>query len=147
MRVCYGVYLSFLSLCTLSLCVILVTVYSVTLCHSCHRVLCHSVSFLSHVDRYPVILKRFLLNSGSGGEGQWSGGDGVTRELLFRKPLILCLLTERREYQPYGLKGEQSGVCVCVCVRACVHACVCVCVYMCTCGVCGEFFLCVCVSE
>ncbi|GFH16551.1 uncharacterized protein HaLaN_12988, partial [Haematococcus lacustris] len=30
--------------------------------------------------RYPVVLRRFELRSGSGGGGQWKGGDGVVRE-------------------------------------------------------------------
>ncbi len=47
----------------------------------------------------------FQLNRGSGGEGQYRGGDGVVREMLFRRPLTLCVLTERRVYSPFGLKG------------------------------------------
>lgn len=34
--------------------------------------------------RYPVILKKFSLRSGSGGRGAFSGGDGVIRQLMFR---------------------------------------------------------------
>jgi len=55
--------------------------------------------------RYPVILQRFSLNRGSAGEGRYSGGDGVIRELLFRKSLTLSVLSERRVHQPYGLHG------------------------------------------
>ena len=56
--------------------------------------------------RYPVILKKFAINYGSGGEGKHRGGDGVLRELMFRKELVLSVLTERRVLQPYGLKGR-----------------------------------------
>lgn len=35
--------------------------------------------------RYPVVVERFCLNRGSGGEGRFRGGDGVIRQLLFRK--------------------------------------------------------------
>ncbi|KAI0219976.1 5-oxoprolinase [Lamellibrachia satsuma] len=59
--------------------------------------------------RYPVIVQRFSLRPGSGGKGRYCGGDGVVREILFRKPLVLCILTERRVFQPYGLKGGQPG--------------------------------------
>ena len=55
--------------------------------------------------RYPVILKEFHLNSGSGGAGCFQGGDGVFREMCFRKPMTLSVLCERRLTQPYGLKG------------------------------------------
>ena len=55
--------------------------------------------------RYPVIVKQFGINKGSGGDGCFKGGDGVIRELLFRKKQILSILTERRTLQPYGLKG------------------------------------------
>ncbi|XP_071957987.1 5-oxoprolinase-like [Antedon mediterranea] len=59
--------------------------------------------------RYPVVLKNFQLNSGSGGDGKWIGGEGVIREVLFRKPLTLSILTERRSFQPYGMAGGQPG--------------------------------------
>ena len=35
--------------------------------------------------RYPVILRQFTLREGSGGDGQWRGGDGVVREIEFLK--------------------------------------------------------------
>ena len=59
--------------------------------------------------RYPVILKRFHLNPGTGGKGHYYGGDGVIREYLFRKSLTLSILTERRVFQPYGLFGGDPG--------------------------------------
>ncbi|XP_017466157.1 PREDICTED: 5-oxoprolinase [Rhagoletis zephyria] len=60
--------------------------------------------------RYPIILKRFCLRTDqSGGAGQFHGGEGVERELLFRKPVTLSILTERRTLQPYGLVGGQPG--------------------------------------
>lgn len=62
--------------------------------------------------RYPIILNRFSLrNDQSGGHGMYCGGEGVHRELLFRKPLTLSVLTERRVLEPYGLKGGQPGKC------------------------------------
>ncbi|VDM53501.1 unnamed protein product [Angiostrongylus costaricensis] len=61
--------------------------------------------------RYPVILREFSIRKGSGGNGKWRGGDGVVRSLQFRRPLSLSLLTERRVFAPYGLKGGQSGAC------------------------------------
>ncbi|KAK8759096.1 hypothetical protein V5799_003269 [Amblyomma americanum] len=61
--------------------------------------------------RYPVILQRYHLNIGTGGQGKFSGGDGVVRELLFRKHLQLSVLTERRVFSPYGLQGGYPGSC------------------------------------
>ena len=61
-----------------------------------------------YASRYPVVLKRFHLNAGTGGSGAFCGGDGVVREFLFRKPLTLSVLTERRVFSPYGLKGVNS---------------------------------------
>ncbi|XP_018428770.1 PREDICTED: 5-oxoprolinase isoform X1 [Nanorana parkeri] len=59
--------------------------------------------------RYPVVLKRFELRPGSGGDGRFQGGDGVIRELLFRENVILSVLTERRVFRPYGLDGGSPG--------------------------------------
>ena len=53
-----------------------------------------------------MILKEFNLNRGTGGEGQYRGGDGVIRETMFRKLLTLCVLSERRVYPPFGLHGN-----------------------------------------
>lgn len=60
--------------------------------------------------RYPIILKKFSLRDDqSGGLGLYKGGEGVHRELLFRKPMTLSVLTERRALQPYGLAGGFPG--------------------------------------
>lgn len=55
--------------------------------------------------RYPVILRKFELRTNSGGRGQFNGGDGILRELLFRRNMTLSILTERRVFAPYGLHG------------------------------------------
>ena len=56
------------------------------------------------------MLKRFCLHKGTGGKGRFDGGDGVTRELLFRKQLTLSILSERRAFRPYGMKGIFSVI-------------------------------------
>eukprot|EP01135_Chromosphaera_perkinsii_P002592 Nk52_evm108s224 gene=Nk52_evmTU108s224 len=61
--------------------------------------------------RYPVVLNTFELRKHSGGLGKFDGGDGVVREILFKTPMTVSLLTERRAFQPYGLKGGHSGKC------------------------------------
>ncbi|OQD79931.1 hypothetical protein PENANT_c041G09969 [Penicillium antarcticum] len=59
--------------------------------------------------RYLVILRRFEIRNGSGGKGRFRGGDGIVRELEFRMPLSVSMLSERRVYRPYGLEGGESG--------------------------------------
>eukprot|EP00117_Sycon_ciliatum_P007634 scpid23060/ scgid10654/ 5-oxoprolinase; 5-oxo-L-prolinase; Pyroglutamase len=59
--------------------------------------------------RYPVVVEKFSLRAGSGGGGRHAGGDGVVREMLFRRPLQLSVLTERRARAPYGLAGGEAG--------------------------------------
>jgi 5-oxoprolinase (ATP-hydrolysing) len=66
-----------------------------------------------HVEstRFPVVLTKFARRLGSGGQGQYCGGDGVDRQILFRRPLTLSILTERRVHNPYGLAGGGPGQC------------------------------------
>ncbi|XP_062987330.1 5-oxoprolinase [Elgaria multicarinata webbii] len=59
--------------------------------------------------RYPVILRCFHLLQGTGGGGQFRGGDGVCRELQFREEMVLSVLSERRAFRPYGLQGGETG--------------------------------------
>lgn len=59
--------------------------------------------------RYPVCLRRFHLNQGTGGAGLFRGGDGVVREMQFLKPVTLSVLTDRRVVSPYGLAGGEPG--------------------------------------
>ena len=35
--------------------------------------------------RFPVIVEEFSIRKGSGGAGQWHGGDGATRRIRFRE--------------------------------------------------------------
>ena len=59
--------------------------------------------------RFPVLLRAFALRPGSGGRGRHRGGDGVVRQLEFRRPLVVSILSERRAFQPYGLAGGEPG--------------------------------------
>lgn len=61
--------------------------------------------------RYPVILREFGLRKGSGGAGQHRGGDGVVRDIEFRIPVQVSILSERRVYRPYGLHGGEDAQC------------------------------------
>ncbi|MBU0673786.1 MAG: hydantoinase B/oxoprolinase family protein [Proteobacteria bacterium] len=59
--------------------------------------------------RYPVLLRRFCLRQNSGGHGQWMEGNGLIREVEFLAPMEAAILSERRIYAPYGLKGGSPG--------------------------------------
>jgi 5-oxoprolinase (ATP-hydrolysing) len=61
--------------------------------------------------RYPVILREFSLREGSHGDGQHRGGDGVVRDIEFRIPVQVSILSERRVYHPYGLEGGEDAAC------------------------------------
>jgi 5-oxoprolinase (ATP-hydrolysing) len=61
--------------------------------------------------RYPVLLREFSLREGSGGQGQHRGGDGVVRDIEFRIPVQVSILSERRVYHPYGLEGGEEAQC------------------------------------
>jgi 5-oxoprolinase (ATP-hydrolysing) len=61
--------------------------------------------------RYPVLLREFSLRDGSGGQGQHRGGDGVIRDIEFRIPVQVSILSERRVYHPYGLEGGEDAQC------------------------------------
>lgn len=59
--------------------------------------------------RYPVLLHRFGLRENSGGSGQYRGGDGIIREIEYRRPMTVSILSERRVYAPKGLMGGKDG--------------------------------------
>ncbi|KAL6404418.1 hydantoinase B/oxoprolinase [Ilyonectria robusta] len=59
--------------------------------------------------RYPCILRRFELRTGSGGIGKNMGGDGTIREIEFRVPVQCSILSERRSRRPYGMQGGGDG--------------------------------------
>jgi 5-oxoprolinase (ATP-hydrolysing) len=62
--------------------------------------------------RYPLRLWQFRIRTGSGGEGQYRGGDGVIRELEALAPLTATLLTSRRDPPPpFGSTGGAPGAC------------------------------------
>jgi 5-oxoprolinase (ATP-hydrolysing) len=61
--------------------------------------------------RYPVLLREFSIRTGSGGKGQHRGGDGVVRDIEFRVPLQVSILSERRVYRPYGMAGGEDAEC------------------------------------
>lgn len=60
--------------------------------------------------RFPVLLRKFAIRRNSGGAGRFPGGDGILRQIEFRRPLTLSLLTQRRgPFPPFGLAGGEPG--------------------------------------
>lgn len=58
---------------------------------------------------YPLRVRQYALRHRSGGAGQQRGGDGLTREIQFLRPVTVTLTTERRTRPPYGLQGGEPG--------------------------------------
>lgn len=48
--------------------------------------------------RYLVLLREFSLRANSGGQCQHRGGDGVVRDIEFRIPVQVSILSERRVF-------------------------------------------------
>lgn len=59
--------------------------------------------------RYPVRLDRFAIRRGSGGAGQWPGGDGAVRAVTMLEPMTVTLVASRRTVAPFGLAGGGPG--------------------------------------
>ncbi len=60
---------------------------------------------------YPLRIIQYAIRRGSGGAGEFHGGDGVIRQYQFLEDAEVSLLTERRIHPPWGLKGGQAGLC------------------------------------
>jgi 5-oxoprolinase (ATP-hydrolysing) len=59
--------------------------------------------------RYPVRLEEFAIRRGSGGAGQWRGGDGVVRRIRFMEPMTAVIVSSRRNVAPFGLESGADG--------------------------------------
>jgi N-methylhydantoinase B len=58
---------------------------------------------------YPVRVRRYSLRQGSGGRGQFPGGEGIVREIEMLADVQAGILSDRRTLSPYGLKGGKSA--------------------------------------
>lgn len=61
--------------------------------------------------RFPVLLEEFSIRQGSGGEGEFRGGNGVVRKFRFLKDMDAAILSSHRKFPPFGLKGGMPGKC------------------------------------
>jgi len=46
---------------------------------------------------------------GSGGDGEWYGGDGAVRIVRFREAMTAAMLANRRATAPFGVAGGGAG--------------------------------------
>jgi N-methylhydantoinase B len=60
---------------------------------------------------FPMRMVEYSLRRGSGGKGEYAGGDGVVRELEALSDLDYSLITERRRHRPAGACGGEDGAC------------------------------------
>ncbi|MGA9669027.1 MAG: hydantoinase B/oxoprolinase family protein [Terracidiphilus sp.] len=58
---------------------------------------------------YPFRVRRYGYRNGSGGAGEFRGGDGLIREIEMLTDVQVTLLAERRKFRPYGLQGGEKG--------------------------------------
>ena len=59
--------------------------------------------------RLPVRVDTFSIRRGSGGDGEYRGGDGVERRLTFLHPMRANMLANRREIAPRGICGGSDA--------------------------------------
>ncbi|MEO0327539.1 MAG: hydantoinase B/oxoprolinase family protein [Pseudomonadota bacterium] len=59
--------------------------------------------------RYPVVVEEFKIREGSGGKGQFTGGDGVSRTLRFDEDMTCAILSSSRYNAPKGLENGENG--------------------------------------
>ena len=62
---------------------------------------------------YPFRVRRYAYRHGSGGAGQYRGGDGLIREVELLADAQVTLLADRRKLRPYGLQGGEDGAAGC----------------------------------
>ncbi|HZH45847.1 MAG TPA: hydantoinase B/oxoprolinase family protein [Roseococcus sp.] len=59
--------------------------------------------------RYPVRLEEFSIRRGSGGAGEFRGGEGARRRIRFLRPMEAVVVASRRNVAPHGLHGGDDG--------------------------------------
>ncbi len=59
--------------------------------------------------RFPVRLDSYAIRKGSGGAGQWRGGDGGVRRVRFLECMTASILSNGRVVPAFGMAGGQPG--------------------------------------
>jgi N-methylhydantoinase B len=58
---------------------------------------------------YPFRVRRYGIRRGSGGDGRFRGGDGIFREIELLRDATVTILSDRRQFSPFGLMGGEPG--------------------------------------
>lgn len=58
---------------------------------------------------YPFRVVEYSIAAGAGGPGLHQGGDGLCRVYEFRCPATVTVVSDRRQFGPYGLQGGEPG--------------------------------------
>ncbi len=59
--------------------------------------------------RYPVRVDSHSINVGTGGKGEFCGGDGADRRIRFLEPMTAAILANNRVNRPHGMAGGEPG--------------------------------------
>ncbi len=59
--------------------------------------------------RFPVRVDEFSIRHGSGGQGQYAGGNGIVRRLTFHEAMTVTTLSSHRKVPPLGAQGGSPG--------------------------------------
>ncbi len=65
------------------------------------------VEALEHA--YPFRVERYLVRRGTGGRGEYRGGDGLQRDVTVLGEAVITVLSDRRIHRPWGLQGGEAG--------------------------------------
>lgn len=58
---------------------------------------------------YPILFTAYRVRRGSGGRGEYAGGDGIVRAFKVLERCKLSILADRFRRGPYGLMGGENG--------------------------------------
>lgn len=58
---------------------------------------------------YPLMCKEYTLRQGTGGAGQWTGGEGIIKHYSVLEPCTFSIISDRRRLNPKGVKGGGNG--------------------------------------
>jgi len=57
----------------------------------------------------PIMINSYSIRKDSGGKGEFNGGNGIIREFKFLTEAEATIISERRNYSPYGINGGGAG--------------------------------------
>ncbi len=60
--------------------------------------------------RFPVRVDEFSIHQGSGGLGQFVGGNGIVRRLTFNEAMTVTILSSHRKVPPQGARNGGTGL-------------------------------------